>query len=113
MASSAGAWSALVDGFGGLQVGGDTLVIDPQLPSGLTRLVFRVRWHGMRMLVEVDEHDVTVTLRDGDGAALDLMLCGEAVRVTADKPLTWSWTRRAPLLPRPTQPVGREPVTRA
>ena len=112
MASLAGAWSALVDGFGGLQVGGETLVIDPQLPSGISRLTFRVRWHGMRLLVEVTDDEVTLTLRDG-GDAVDLVLCGEPVTVTADKPRTWSWTRRAPLLPRPTQPIGREPVTRA
>ena len=112
MASLAGAWSALVDGFGGLQVGEGTLSLDPQLPTGLHRLAFRVRWHGMRLLVEVTGSDVTLTLRDGEGAALDLVLCGEAVTVTAGAPVTRAWTRRPPLLPRPTQPIGREPVSR-
>ena len=112
MASMAGAWGVLVDGFGGMAVRDGMLSLDPQLPSGMTSLAFRLRWHGMRLKVEVDENEVTLVLRDGPGCSLDLLLAGERVSVSCDSPVTRPWTRREPLLPRPVQPVGREPDTR-
>ena len=109
LASMAGAWSALVDGFGGMSIEGTTFSVDPQLPDGMTRLAFRVHWHGMRVLVEVTGAEVRVELRDGPDASMDLLVAGEAVHLTADEPVVRPWTRRAPLLPRPPQPAGREP----
>ena len=48
MASLAGAWTALVAGFGGLRDDEGILSIDPQLPDGISRLRFRLRWRGFR-----------------------------------------------------------------
>ena len=42
MASLAGAWMALVNGFGGLRDDEGVLALDPQLPDGITRLRFRL-----------------------------------------------------------------------
>ncbi len=112
MASMAGAWAALVDGFGGLSIVGERLSLDPQLPDGMTRLAFRVHWHGMRLLVEVTGDEVRLVLRDGAEAELDLLVAGEPVHLTSHEPEVRPWTRRQPLLPRPPQPVGREPDTR-
>jgi trehalose/maltose hydrolase-like predicted phosphorylase len=112
MASMAGAWSALVDGFGGMAIEESTLSIDPQLPDGMTRLAFRFHWHGMRVLVEVTGSEVRVSLRDGTQAVIDLLVSGERVRLSAEEPVVRPWRRRAPLLPRPPQPPGREPDTR-
>ncbi|MGI8536361.1 MAG: glycoside hydrolase family 65 protein [Mycobacteriales bacterium] len=112
IASLAGTWIVLVEGFGGLRLQDERLVLDPQLPHGLTRLAFRVRWRGMRLLVEVTGEEVRLTLRDGTAAALDLVLAGEPVHLTVDAPVVRPWSRRAPLLPRPPQPPGRKPASR-
>ena len=112
MASMAGAWGVLVDGFGGMSIVDGQLRLDPQLPGGMTSLAFRLRWHGMRLLVEVTEDDVRLVLRDGPQAAVDLLVAGEPVHLTAAEPVVRPWTRREPLLPRPPQPAGREPDTR-
>ena len=112
LASMAGAWGALVDGFGGMSIEESTLSVDPQLPHGITRLAFRLHWHGMRVLVEVTGQEVRVELRDGEGGDMDLLVCGEPVRLTVDEPVVRPWTRRPPLLPRPPQPTGREPDAR-
>lgn len=109
MASLAGAWSCLVEGFGGLREHGDLLGFDPQLPDGIERLTFRLRRHGVRLLVEVTHGEVRCSLRDGADARLTLLLTGEQVEVTSAEPVTRPLGRRTPLLPRPSQPPGREP----
>ena len=58
MASLAGAWSAIVEGFGGLREHGDMLTLAPRLPEGITALPFRLRHSGLRLLVEVDHETV-------------------------------------------------------
>ena len=89
-----------------------TFSIDPQLPDGMTRLAFRVHWQGMRVLVEVTGSKVRVELRDGPDAAMDLLVAGEQIRLTADEPVVRPWRRRPPMLSRPPQPPGREPDAR-
>ena len=46
IASLAGAWVALVFGFGGLRIMDGALHFKPQLPAAITRLCFNVRCHG-------------------------------------------------------------------
>ncbi|MEE6281794.1 glycoside hydrolase family 65 protein [Georgenia sp. MJ170] len=107
IASLAGAWTALVDGFGGLRDGGPMLRVDPALPEQITRLAFRLRWRGMAVLVETTHDEVVCSLIDGD--ELELELYGERVRATADAPVRRPTRRRVPLLPQPPQPPGRAP----
>lgn len=111
MASLAGAWMALVAGFGGLRERRGQLSFDPALPDGLDGLVFRVRWRGVRLRVEVQHHQVTYAVHDGPGAQITFLHAGEEVRVTEDQPVTKALKKRKPLLPRPPQPVGREPMS--
>ncbi len=108
LASLAGSWSTLVEGFGGLREHGAVLGFDPQLPDGIGRLAFRLRRHGMRLLVEVTHAQLTCTLREEQGA-LSLRLLGEEVELVAGTPLTRPLVRREALLPRPQQPYGRAP----
>ncbi len=112
LASLAGSWSTLVEGFGGLREQGETLSLDPRLPRDVSRLTFRLRRAGMRLLVEVDHEQVRCTLRDGEDGELTLRLCGEDVRVTTAGPVTRPLRVIEPLLPEPTQPPGRRPATR-
>ncbi|HVW81369.1 MAG TPA: glycosyl hydrolase family 65 protein [Mycobacteriales bacterium] len=112
MASLAGAWSALVAGFGGFRDFGGRLTFDPALPEGISRLVFRIRWRGVRLRVEVDHREVSYSLHDGDEGEVALCHAGEELVVTADKPVTRALKPRVALLPPPPQPVGREPAQR-
>ncbi|MEB3983044.1 glycoside hydrolase family 65 protein [Mycobacterium sp. 663a-19] len=112
MASLAGAWTALVGGFGGLRDDEGILALDPQLPDGITRLRFRLRWRDFRVTVDANHADVTYTLRDGPGGDLTIRHAGEELLLSTEKPTTIAVRRRKPLLPPPPQPPGREPVHR-
>ena len=112
IASLAGAWIALVQGFGGMRECGEELTFDPHLPDGITGLRFTVRWHGQRLDVSVSAEQVTYTLRDGVGGALDLTHAGERLSVSSDGPVVRELSRRTPVLPRPPQPPGRSPLQR-
>ena len=112
IASLAGVWTALVAGFGGLRHHDGVLSFAPQLPEGITRLNFTVRWRGLRMGVDVEQGQVTYTLRDGTDSSLVFHHNGEEVTVTTGKSVTQPISKRRPMLPRPPQPPGRNPRRR-
>jgi alpha,alpha-trehalose phosphorylase len=108
MASLAGAWIGLVEGFGGMRAGGGRLRFAPWLPSAIGRLAFRVRYRGRRLAVTVQRERATYELLDGDPITIEhhgvsLRLAHRPVH--RDIPLP-------PRLPRPRQPPGREPLIR-
>ena len=111
MGSLGGTWSALVAGFGGLREDDGVLSLDPVLPHGLAGLTFSLRWRDVRLRVEIRPDEVTYAIHDGADACLTLMHAGEQVEVTPDAPVTRPVRRRKPLLPRPTQPPGCEPLS--
>jgi alpha,alpha-trehalose phosphorylase len=112
MASLAGAWMAIVNGFGGLRDDEGILSLDPQLPDGITRLRFRLRWRDFRVTVDANHSDVTYTVRDGPSGKLLIRHAGEDVELSTDAPTTIAVRKRTPLLPPPPQPPGREPMHR-
>jgi trehalose/maltose hydrolase-like predicted phosphorylase len=111
MASLAGAWTALVAGFGGLRQRDECLCVDPALPDGMSRLVFSIRWRGARLTVDVGSSDVTFLVRGDPGASVVLRHAGEEIKVSAGHPETRPLGARRPVLPRPAQPPGREPLS--
>ena len=114
MASLAGAWVALVTGFGGLRHDRDgALSFDPALPPDITRLSFTLRWRGMRLRVAVAPEEATYTLRDGPEGSMTFRHAGDDVTVRVGEPVTHKIAKRTPTLPPPQQPPGREPATRA
>jgi alpha,alpha-trehalose phosphorylase len=113
MASLAGTWIALVAGFGGLRDDDGELALDPQLPDGMSKLRFRLRWRGFRLTVDVCHDEVIYTLRDGPDGTLSIRHAGQELELTTDSPTTAAVQRRKPLLPPPSQPPGREPIRRA
>ena len=110
MASLAGAWTALVAGFGGLRDDEGILEVDPHLPDGIDRLCFRLRWRNFRITVDAGHDEVTYTLRDGPDATLTIRHAGEQLELSPTSPSTVAVRRRTALLPPPSQPPGREPV---
>ncbi|HXY65506.1 MAG TPA: glycoside hydrolase family 65 protein [Mycobacterium sp.] len=113
MASLAGAWTALVAGFGGLRDDEGILSLNPQLPDEFGRLRFRLIWQGFRLTVSATHNDVTYTLRDGpDGEGLTIRHAGEELKLSTQQPTTVAVQEREPVLPPPPQPPGREPTHR-
>jgi trehalose/maltose hydrolase-like predicted phosphorylase len=112
MASLAGAWTALVAGFGGLRDDEGCLSLDPQLPDGISRLRFRLRWKDFRLLVDVDHDRVSYALRDGPDGALTIRHGGQDVTLSTQSPTTVALRPRVALLPPPQQPPGLQPISR-
>jgi alpha,alpha-trehalose phosphorylase len=110
IASLAGAWSALVAGFGGLRHLDDGgLAFAPRLPEALTRITFRLRWRGQRLRVEITPGQAEYRLLDSAG--LELSHHGQPITLTAAKPVVLP-IPPAPPIDHLTQPVGREPLAR-
>jgi alpha,alpha-trehalose phosphorylase len=112
MASLAGAWTAFVAGFGGLRDDGGVLALDPQLPDGLTRLRFRLRWKGFRVTVDVSHDEASYELRDGPDGRLVIRHAGHDVEIDTKAPTIVRLEKREALLPEPSQPIGRAPLRR-
>jgi alpha,alpha-trehalose phosphorylase len=109
LASLAGTWSAVVEGFGGLREHDGVPALAPRLPDGITGLRFRLRHSGVRLLVEADHQTVRVSMRDGTDARLMIRLYDEAVDLTAGDPVQRPVVTLKPLLARPEQPPGYAP----
>lgn len=113
MASLAGAWTALVAGFGGLRDDQDMLALNPQLPEEITRMRFRLRWRNFRITVDVDHDRVEYALRDGEDGALTIRHAGTDLELTTQAPVRVKLEPREPMLATPSQPPGRTPLRRS
>ncbi len=108
MASLAGAWIALVAGFGGMRAGAGALAFSPRLPGGISELTFRMRYRGRKLRVTLTMGRVKYELMDGD--PLPITHHGEELEL-GKKPVE----RKIPAVkagPRPEQPPGRPPYSR-
>lgn len=111
IASLAGAWTALVCGFGGMRDHDGTLLFAPRLPEGITGLRFRIRHLGARLRVETDGAQATYTL-DDHGRTLDVVHHGEQVTLRSGEPTTLKVPPLAVPPPDVRQPPGRAPQRR-
>jgi alpha,alpha-trehalose phosphorylase len=109
IASLAGAWIALVFGFGGMHRHDSTIGFAPRLPEGITRLAFAVTILGRMLRVEVTDSAVTYVLAQGE--PLEILHFGKRISVSTAKPVTTALTP-VPRLPAPEQPPGRAPAPR-
>jgi len=112
VASLAGAWVALVAGFGGLRDTDGKLSFDPQLPPDLSRLCFNVRWQGFKLKVDVGRTTATYSLSAATEGSITFWHDADEVTLNAGASITRTIAPVTPMLPRPVQPVGREPATR-
>jgi alpha,alpha-trehalose phosphorylase len=109
IAALAGAWIALVDGFGGLRFFGEDLCFSPRLPRQLARLSFKLRYRGRALEVVVTHEQATYALLEG--APVRLSHHGEPFEVRMHRP-EMRPIPPAPVWPPPRQPAGREPYKR-
>jgi alpha,alpha-trehalose phosphorylase len=86
VASAGGVWTALVYGFGGMRDHGGKITLDPRLPEKWNELKFKITLNGARLLVDVRQQEVTLTVEEGDSAQLSVR--GVPVTVTAGTPVT-------------------------
>jgi alpha,alpha-trehalose phosphorylase len=108
IASLAGAWTALVAGFGGMRCESDMLAFSPRLPPGIVGLAFRMRYRGRIVHVEVRSGKGHYSLLAG--APMPILHHGEQVILGKD-----TVTLDIPAIeppPSPSQPHGREPQSR-
>jgi alpha,alpha-trehalose phosphorylase len=109
MASLAGAWLALVAGFGGMRAGIGPLAFSPRLPDGISRLMFRMRYRGRKLSVTISGTRVRYQLVEGD--PLPVTHHGEEFELGHR-----AVDRRVPPVKagsRPEQPPGRPPYSRS
>jgi trehalose/maltose hydrolase-like predicted phosphorylase len=60
-------WQAIILGFAGLDLKGDTLGLDPKLPPQWRGLSFRVCWRGRSVAIRIAGNTVEATLIEGEG----------------------------------------------
>ncbi len=109
VASLAGAWLALVAGFGGMRDHGGALSFAPRLPDALTGLAFSVRWRGHHLRVDVGPDEVEYAVRSGP-SMVPFSHHGEPVTLATGE----TTTRKIPPLPpvKPSPPPPRPPLHR-
>jgi len=76
-------WQATVLGFGGLDMTGDTLAIDPKLPDEWRELSYRVCWRGRTIGVRIADAAVEVTLLTGE--PIDIRIAGVTERLMPER----------------------------
>ena len=109
MASLAGAWTALVAGFGGLRSHDGAISFAPRLPDGIKRLAFHIMFRDRCLLVEVSADRAIYRLLDG--SPLKTWHHGAEITLSKDEAIS----KPIPPIkagPRPSQPPGREPAPR-
>ena len=109
MASLAGAWTALVAGFGGMRASGHRLSFSPRLPSGITRLAFRIRYRDRTLQLTITPDEAKYELVSGE--PLTITHHGEQV-LASDGPVVLP-IPPIPVTLRPRQPEGRAPMPHA
>jgi trehalose/maltose hydrolase-like predicted phosphorylase len=77
-------WQAVIRGFAGLDLAGDTLGIAPRLPPQWRSLSFRICWRGRCVAIRVAGSTVQATLTSGE--AMDIRI-GTAVRKLTSGPM--------------------------
>jgi trehalose/maltose hydrolase-like predicted phosphorylase len=88
IAGLGGLWQAVVLGFGGLDYRGDTLAIDPKLPTHWRSLSYRVCWKGRCLSISITRKTIQAMMTEGDlmeiqiGTATRKLTPGEMVEVS-------------------------------
>lgn len=87
IASAAGTWQILVNGFGGLRILGGRITLNPWLPPDWEGIRFRLCWRGRPIRVAVDRTHVELLLGGRPGETEEMQVGGTAVTLTAGEPV--------------------------
>jgi alpha,alpha-trehalose phosphorylase len=86
VASAAGAWMALVFGFGGVRDFDGCLTIDPHLPHRFERLAFSLRFRDRQIRVALGQDEERYALDEGE--PVEITVRGRRHRLAAGEPLS-------------------------
>lgn len=81
IASAAGTWSTLVNGFGGLQIEHGELVLRPWIPEEWEGVHYRITWREFRLRVTIREGEAQVFLEGPKGGTLTMTYQGRPVEL--------------------------------
>jgi alpha,alpha-trehalose phosphorylase len=109
IATLAGAWIAVVAGFGGMRDHDGALTFAPRLPERLPRVAFRLIYRRRCLEVIIDHERASYRLLYGE--PLEVTHHGKLITLTTVKPVTYP-IPPTPLRKAPRQPPGRAPVRR-
>jgi trehalose/maltose hydrolase-like predicted phosphorylase len=96
-------WQATVLGFGGLDMTGDMLAIEPKLPEEWRGLSYKVCWRGRTVGVRVADGKVEAALLTGQPT--DIRICGVTGILTPERNMQVSLQKAPPA--GPASPFGR------
>ncbi|HEY0811864.1 MAG TPA: glycosyl hydrolase family 65 protein [Pseudonocardia sp.] len=108
IASMAGTWTAVVNGFGGMRCDAEGLGFAPRLPPALSRISFGLNWHGRQLRVDIRQDEAEYKLVSGP--PMRLRHHGDPLAL-ADAPVLRSIPPAEPVDP-VEQPYGRAPRAR-
>jgi alpha,alpha-trehalose phosphorylase len=92
VASAAGAWMAMVFGFGGVRDFDGVLTFDPRLPARWESLAFSLRFHGRQLRIRLTHDRETFLVENGEPLAIvvrgqrTLLTPGEPIEVVREQP---------------------------
>jgi len=84
-AAVGGSWQTVVQGFAGLTLKSDRIVLNPWLPKKWDRLAFRVRWRERTVHLEITHKEVSVTIEADTDIALPCTLYGKTRKLKANR----------------------------
>jgi len=104
IASAAGVWGTLVNGFGGMRAHDGELTFDPRLPESWRELKFRIAFRGSRLRVTVRQFRLDLAIEAGP--ELTVAVRGERVTVARGAPVTVRLDGQGPRIPGAPEPVA-------
>jgi trehalose/maltose hydrolase-like predicted phosphorylase len=85
MAGLGGLWQTVIFGFGGVDLTGEKLSMDPKLPPQWRSLSFRVCWRGRVVAIRIAGKNVQARLVEGK--AMELRIAGATHKLMAGAPM--------------------------
>ncbi len=104
IASAAGVWGALVNGFGGMRAHDEELTFDPRLPQSWSELKFKIAFRGSRLRVTVRQSRLDLAIDSGPD--LTVVVRGERVTVARGASATVRLDGQGPRIPGAPEPVA-------
>jgi HAD superfamily hydrolase (TIGR01509 family) len=98
IAGLGGIWQAVVLGFGGLDLSGEILAIEPKMPPRWRGLAYRACWKGRSVAVDIRDGKVRATLETG--APIDIRIAGTTRRLEPGAPVEAPLAHAEPALVR-------------
>jgi len=85
MAGLGGMWQTVILGFGGVELKGHQLTVNPKLPPRWRSLSFRLCWRGRVLAIRIDDGHIQAALTKGE--EMEIQIAGAIHKLTAGSTL--------------------------